>query len=166
MAFCDRDTRINSQLKTNRMTTNDDSSYGTSTRILHLDVKARYYNKLLFVAGSRTSSGHGASADLYHVFTYIGKLELLCRGGQINKNSNAVRMSDSCLVNRFWGLVRCSLLEIQRFGSSARIIRSRSELARAGDRYNRHQPRGHSPLTRFSDRPRPLGSTLVTSHIE
>eukprot|EP00965_Chrysotila_dentata_P177092 5849327-Pleurochrysis_carterae.AAC.1 len=35
-----------------------------------------------------------------------------------------------------------------------------SELARAGDLYNRHRPRGHSHLTRFPDGPRPLGSTL------
>eukprot|EP00965_Chrysotila_dentata_P252077 6210468-Pleurochrysis_carterae.AAC.1 len=41
-----------------------------------------------------------------------------------------------------------------------------SELARAGDRYNRHRPRGHWPLTRFPDGPRPLGSTLVKSHMD
>eukprot|EP00965_Chrysotila_dentata_P207255 6184005-Pleurochrysis_carterae.AAC.4 len=42
-------------------------------------------------------------------------------------------------------------------GTDSRHLKG-SELARAGDRYNRHQPRGHSRHMRFTGRPWHSGS--------
>eukprot|EP00965_Chrysotila_dentata_P254897 6212031-Pleurochrysis_carterae.AAC.2 len=61
-------------------------------------------------------------------------------------------------------LALASHLELPTPQKSKRDFRPGSELARAGDCYNRHQPQGHSPPHEIRGLTLTLGSTLATSH--